>query len=124
MRTVGYALIKKDATTGISAIPIEKFKGEIVRVIEFAEDGGVLVVDREAIGIAIFDKCDVQSSFKCIEGPFSIIIDSNLNRSQQIAYAAKCMNRKGGYNEILKQMVIVASIHKGQFNDSFIWQLQ
>ncbi len=123
MDIVGYALIKKDAKTGVSAIPIEKFTTQAVRVMEFGHDGCVMVVDPQATGIAIFDKEDVVKSFRCtVLGHF--ICPPDLNVVDQMIYTAKAGSRKGGYNELVAQLVIGASIHKGEFNDSLLWQKQ
>ena len=123
MEVVGYADIKKDATTGTSAIPISKFIDGPCRVMEFAEDGGVLVIDREAQGLAMFDKEDVYRKFKCgFCG--EVVTPPNLSLTDKIIYAGKCMTRKGGYNNLLKQMVIQASLMKGEFYDHFLWAKQ
>lgn len=123
MEIVGYALIKKNATTGKSAIPIEKFQGEICRVFEFAADGGALVMDREATGLAMFDKEDIRSQFKCcMEG--QVVCPPELNIIERWAYAMKCLQRKGGYNQIMQQLVVVSSINRGAFDDRILWAKQ
>lgn len=123
MEIVGYCFIKKNATTGVSPIPIEKFAGNIVRVLEFASDGGVMVIDNEATGIGIFDACDVHSKFRCsVFG--HMVIPPNLKYSDKLLYIAKCHSRKGGYDDMINKMVIDASLSKGEFNDSFLWQNQ
>jgi hypothetical protein len=123
MEIVGYAQIKKDAKTGISAIPLEKFFGYPCRVLEFASDGGVMVVDSGATGIATFDKCDILSSFKCsIFG--NVICPPDLDLMGKMAYSAKCMGRKTGYNDLLLRMVIHLSLFKNKFDDSILWAKQ
>lgn len=123
MELVGYAEIKKDATTGMSAIPLDLFKGNIVRVYEFAHDGGVLVLDAKATGLATFDACDVVRKFECSEvGEY--LIPPGLHFLEQHLYVAKLMSRKGGWNSLLRQMLIRASLHKGKFNDTFLFQKQ
>ena len=123
MDLVGYALIKKDATTGISNLPIDKFTTQPVRVMEFCSDGGVLVVNAAATGLATFDKCDVVRSFKCsIQG--YVICPPDLNLVEQMFYVGKALTRKGGYNEMVGHLVIGASLHKGEFNDNVLWQKQ
>ena len=37
---------------------------------------------------------------------------------------SKRMFRKGGYNDIVKKMVIAASLNRGEFNDVFLFQKQ
>ena len=119
---VGYAVIKKDATTGVSPVPISNFTTPHgVRVLEFATDGGVLVVDAEGSGLCMFDKCDVITSFKCSVENDVIIPPDITDFMQKMLYVTKVNMRKGGYSNILKRMVIAASLHKGEFNDSFLW---
>lgn len=121
-KVVGYAIIKPTAQTGVSAVDIELFRGEICRVLEFS-NYGVLVVDREATGIAMFDNCDVLKHFKCKE-ECNVICHPDLSFHETMIYISKCMSRKGGYNNLLKQMVINISLHKGVFTDNILWQKQ
>ena len=123
MEIVGYAEIKKNATSGTSAVSLELFKGNVVRVFEFASDGGVLVVDAKATGLATFDACDVVRKFECSEvGEY--LTPPGLHFLEQHMYVARLMNRKGGWNSLLRQMLIGSSLHKGKFNDSFLFQKQ
>lgn len=120
---VGYALIKKGATKIVSPAPISDFTDGRVRVMEFADDGGVLVVNASGNAVAMVEKEDVISSFRCnLEA--DVVCPPNLNILQRYEYAAKCSLRKGGYNHIVREMVIAASLHKKEFNDGFLWQKQ
>jgi len=124
MDVVGYIEISKDATNMVSAIPISKFQGQTVRVFEFAQDGGALVIDREATGIAMVEKECIKRSFKCTMINNDIVAPPGLNFVEQMLYTTKCMSRKGGYNNIIKEMVIQFSLMKGKFTDDFLWQKQ
>lgn len=118
----GYCYIKKDATTGVGT-KLETFIGKRCRVIEFTREGDVLVVNSEANGMATFDAKDVRTKFECtVCGDY--IMPPNLNMVQQTIYMGRIQMRKGGYNNILKEMVIEASLHKGVFNDNFLWAKQ
>ena len=120
MDTVGYCTIKKDATTG-KGTDIKTFLGADVRVMEFARDGGVLVVNCKATGMAMFDKEDVVRKFEC--GTYGeYITPPNLNPLEQMAYMTKLITRKGGFNNLVRSMVIQASLHKGKFTDDFLFQ--
>lgn len=118
---VGYATIKKDATTGVS-IDLPSFLGQDVRVLEFSKhDGSVLVVNREATALGTFEKEDVYRSFECsVIG--DVICPPGLNFIEQIAYQVKVHSRKGGYVPLLKGMVIQASLMKGRLYDDFLFQ--
>lgn len=123
MDVVGYAEIKKDATTGRSPIPIENFIGKPCRVMEFTPEGDVLIVNSEATGLATFDACDVYRKFECkVLG--DVLTPPDMNMVEQTIYVAKVQTRKGGYNNLLKQMVIQASLLKGKFTDSVLFAVQ
>ena len=123
MEIVGYCIIKKNATTGTGCKDQSKFVGQTCRVMDFAEDGGVLVMNHQGTEIATFDREDVARSFKCKE--FSdVICPADMSSFEQLIYVAKCQSRKGGYNHILKNMVIARSLMKGKFDESFLWAMQ
>ena len=122
MNVIGYAIIKKDAKTGTTAGVLDNFLGKIVRVIEFAIDGGCLCIDRQATGLATFDKCDIKSYFKCSVYGGQYICPPGKSILEDMAYATKCSLRKGGYDNIVREMVIMSSLHRGEFNDDFLWR--
>jgi hypothetical protein len=119
---VGYCTIKPNATSGIG-VDLQSFIGKDCRVMEFASDGGVLVLNREATAMAMFDKADVKTSFKC--SPLGdVLCPSGLNFIEQTLYANKVLMRKGGYNNLLKNMVIGASLSRGVFTDDFLFSVE
>lgn len=116
----GYCTIKKDATSG-TAQNLDKFLGKDVRVMEFARDGGVLVVSSDATEMAMFDKVDVIRKFECtVMGEY--IMPPRLDELQKMAYMVKLSHRKGGWNNTLKNMVIQYGLMKGVYNDDFLFQ--
>lgn len=122
MEVQGYCEIKGNAKTG-NGPKLERFIGKIVRVMEFNACGDVLVVDNESDGLAQFDACDVARSFRCsAQGEF--ILPPDLDAVNQMAYIFKVQNRKGGWAPILKQMIILHSLHKGTYTDTVLWQKQ
>lgn len=120
---VGFAHIKKDATTCTGARNPSEFIGETCAVMEFGVDDCILALNPQGTAMAMFDKEDVKASFKCGYSN-GVVTPPGLNMMAQMMYVAKAQTRKGGYNNIVKQMVIAASLHKNEFNDSFLWQLQ
>ena len=123
MDVVGYAKIKQNATT-IKGTNINTFLGKTVRVFEFADDGGILCINAEASAMAMIDKEDILTSFKCFMFG-EIPVPPNLtNMVEQGMYAMYCNNRKGGYTPLVGNMVIEGSLMKGKFCDSILWQLQ
>ena len=122
MDVVGYATIKKDAV-GQSPLPMSEFQGQDVRVFEFASDGGALVINAKATGIAMFDKEHIYRKFECgVSG--DVLTPPGMNVVDQMMYMSKVLSRKGGYNNLLKNMVIQASLMKGKFNDQFLFAVQ
>lgn len=123
MNIVGFCTISKNATSCAGAENPSEFIGKDCIVMEFTDFGDVLVLNPEGTALAMFEQKDVYRKFKCgyVNG---VITPPNLDLINQMAYVGKCMARKGGYNIILKNMVIVASLQKGEFHDSFLWQKQ
>lgn len=123
MNIVGFVDIKKDATTCKGAQNPNEFIGETCAVMEFGHDESVLVLNPKGTAMAMFDKEDIRRQFKCtVEG--GAICPPNQNTIENMLYAGKCMSRKGGYNSLLKMMVIQASLMKGVFDDRILWAKQ
>lgn len=120
---VGFVHINKEATTCHGADNPKEFIGQTCAVMEFASDGGALVLNPQGSALAMFDKEDIQRSFKC-GVTNNVITPPNLGVIAQSAYATKAMMRKGGYDNLVMNMVIQASLSRGEFCDSFLWQNQ
>ena len=120
MDTVGFCTIKSDAKSGVSP-DVKSFLGKDCRVMEFASDDGVLVINNEATAIGMFDKEDVLRKFECsVVG--DVIVPPGLSLVDQIMYVGKVTTRKGGYVPLLRNMVIEASLMKGVLTDGFLFQ--
>ena len=119
---VGFCTISKNATSCRGAENPSEFTGKDCAVVEFS-NGDVLVLNPQGTALAMFEQKDVYRKFKC-GYVNNVVTPPNLDLIGQMAYVGKCMTRKGGYNNILKNMVIVASLQKGEFYDSFLWQKQ
>jgi hypothetical protein len=120
---IGFAHIKKDASTCKGAKNPNEFLGEICAVMEFGVDDCVLVLNPKQTALAMFDKEDVLRSFKCIVIG-NTICPPNQHPLETMVYVGKCIERKGGYDNIVRNMVIESSLAKGEFYDNFLWQLQ
>jgi hypothetical protein len=118
---VGYCQIKSGAKSGKPETEYDFTKAIFLRVMEFDSEGGVLVINPEATELAMFDVVDVKCSFKC-EVYMGCILPPDLDIMQKMLYANKLMGRKGGYNLIIKNMVIMTSLHKGRYSDGFLFQ--
>lgn len=122
-KIVGFAHINKNATTCSGALNPNEFIGQTCAVMEFGFDDCVLVLNPQGTALASFDKEDVQRSFKC-DYSGGIITPPGLDMLNQMLYVAKAQQRKGGYNNLVRNMVIESSLSKGEFSDSFLWQKQ
>ena len=128
---VGYCIITKNSKSWISPAPIADYEGKPIRVLEFGHDGCVMVLHNKGTAIATFNKEDILSKFECSTfrvGDVDVICkksdkDGFFDMEKQ-TYVQRCLHRKGGYNSLLSNMVIAASLHKGEFCDDFLWQMQ
>ena len=121
---VGFVRIKNDATTCKGARNPNEFIGKTCSVIEFGVDDCVLVLNPNGSAMAMFDKEDIQTKFKCSGLHSGVVCPPNLNEMDKLMYISKALSRKGGYNNLVMNMVIQASLMKGEFSDTFLWQLQ
>jgi len=120
---VGFVDISKNATSCKGAKNPNEFIGKTCPVMEFGVDDSVLVLNPEGTALAMFDKEDVARSFKCgyCNG---IVTPPNLDMFNEMMYVTKAQQRKGGYNTLVRNMVVQFSLMKGTFHDSFLWALQ
>lgn len=118
---VGYCLIRSTATTFTGTKPLAEFLKHPMRCTEINEEGDVLVINPAADAMASVHACDVLSKFRCdVHGEY--LLPPDLDYYNQVAYIAKLMNRKGGYNNTLRQMIVYNSLRKGKYDDDFIFQ--
>lgn len=120
---VGFVTINKNATTCKGALNPNEFIGETCSVMEFDREGGVLCLNPQGTALAMFDKEDVARSFKCGYSG-GVITPPNLDMLGEMSYVIQAQQRKGGYCGLVRNMVIEASLMKGEFTDSFLWAMQ
>ena len=100
----------------------ESLVGRPLRIMDVAVDNsGFLVL--EPNGLALVDvrsMDDVESHFLCDEFN-GVLIPCGLSTEEKLIQSMRRLNRKGGYNELLRKMVIVASLQKKEFNDDFLF---
>ena len=68
---------------------------------EFGFDGSVLVLNPKSTALAMFDKTDVSSSFKCGYSN-GVVTAPDLHIFEQMAYVQKAQQRKGGYDRLVR----------------------
>ncbi len=120
---VGFVHINKNATTCKGAKNPNEFIGQTCAVMEFGDDGCVLVLNPQGTALAMFDKEDCYRSFKCGYSN-GVVTPPHLANLDQMMYVLKSQQRKGGYNWLVRNMVIESSLMKGEFHDNFLWQMQ
>lgn len=123
MDIVGFCMLK----TEVDKDPVMKapngWANKPIRVLEFDAWGGVLALDNSATAMGMFDKEMIIHSFKCtIVG--DMICPPDLDHIEQLMYTGRVMTRKGGYDPILKHLIIGASLHSNKFNDKLLWHNQ
>lgn len=64
---------------------------------------------------------DIRSWFRCDEIG-DILLPPGLTEAQQLYEVSIRYNRPGGYNQIIRSLVIAASLQSGKFNDKFLFQ--
>ncbi len=120
---IGFVHISGNATTCKGAKTPNEFIGQTCAVMEFDSEGGVLCLNPQGTALAMFDKEDVYRSFKCGYSN-GIVTPPNLEMIEQMTYVVKAQQRKGGYNWLIRNMVIQASLMKGKFHDGLLWEMQ
>lgn len=70
--------------------------------------------------IDIRDMNDVESYFLC-EMVGEVILPPGLSTEDKAFYYSKRLNRIGGYNDIVKKMVIMNSLRSGKVDDRFLF---
>lgn len=126
MNIQGYCIIKSGAEFDFLTMPDQdpkEFWGKPIRIMDFGVDGSVMVVNNNGNMLATFKKEDIAAMFKC-EMQGNVVCPPGLNEIDKLLYVGKCLGRKGGYNDIIRYMVICASLHKNEFNDSVLWAKQ
>ncbi len=94
-------------------------------IMDIAVDGdGLMVIEPKGrCVIDVRNMESIRSWFECEEYG-GIIMPRNLNMVEKLVFWSKRTGRKGGYGAIVKQMVIMSSLHKGKFTDDFLFQNQ
>ena len=122
MEVAGYCVVKNTADFSM-AMPDDKSQwvNKPLRALEINEEArSVLVVSPCGAGIAMFDMDSLKSYFHSVEIG-GVLLPKNLDMMERTMYHGLVISRNGGYNHLLKQMVIMQSLHKGEFDDSVLW---
>ena len=117
----GYVILKEDCPSFISPGKISSYQ-PYCRALEINEHGALLIAN-DALSVGTVDAEDIRRSVR-LEIFNGVACPPDLDTVAKMAYALKATSRKGGYNDLVRQMIIMASLHKGEFCDSLLWQKQ
>ena len=96
-----------------------------LRIVDIAVDNsGFLVLEpngRALVDVRSMD--DVYRHFLCDEYG-GVLLPCGLSAEEKMIQSMRRLTRKGGYNELLRKMVIATSLHSGEFNDDFLFAKQ
>lgn len=119
----GYAQIKKGEFPHHCMGPVEAYWEHPVRVMDWGVDGSALVITAAGNAMGDFPPEAVLRSFRCSERGH-ILLPQGLDVLGEMTYTGRCLSRKGGYNQMVRHMVIAASLARGAFTDDFLWQVE
>ena len=120
----GFCILKNFATVrGYRGNLAELLNTPLVIMDVAVDKSGFLILNKQHTAMADVQMSDVDRYFLC-EIVCGVVLPPNLTQEQKAAGVAKRISRKGGYNHIVKNMVIAASLTKGEFNDDFLFELQ
>lgn len=121
----GYCTLKNINTVkGYIYNPEELLKAPFLRIFDIAVgNDGFMILNPQGTALAMVDMPDVDRYFLC-DDMAGVLIPPDLTFMQQLIEVAMRQSRKGGYNEIIRRMVIGASLHAGKFNDDFLFEKQ
>ena len=120
---IGYS--KEHDPDGYNDIEQGLIKALYIPVVDIGTDGNSLLCI-EPGGRALVDVCsmaDVACWFQCRERG-DVVLPVCDDELELLAEMSRRIARKGGYNHLLKGMVILNSLRKGEFNDDFLFAKQ
>lgn len=127
----GYCQIKRDNHAFIFGLPDNEIESSKIKkmisdsaylpIMDIAvNNSGFLCYGPSGTLIDITDMKDVTAYFLC-DIYADVICPKGLSTLDRMVYASKRLLRKGGYGDIIRKMVIVASLHKGKVEDNFLF---
>ena len=106
-------------------IKADLMRAPYVRIVDIAVDGsGFLLLEpkgRALVDVRSMD--DIERWFECrVRG--EVVLPKTDDEVQLMVEMGKRLCRNGGYNRILKGMVILNSLMKEEFDDNFLFERQ
>lgn len=123
MELKGYAELKTDASPHFCMGPLENYRGQVLRVMDWGVDGSVLVLNMQGIELGDFPPEAIYRSFRCKEHGM-VLLPPDMGLLEQMVYTTRCLTRKGGYDKLVRWMVIGASLAREKFEDGLLWAVE
>lgn len=118
----GFCILKSTQTVRGYAGDIAELLNTPLVIFDVAVNGdGFLIMNKSMTAMADVRMPDVDRYFLC-EIIGGVVIPPDLSIEQKMAEITKRRARKGGYNDIIKNMVIAGSLAKGKFDDRFLFE--
>ena len=120
----GFCILKSTQTVRGYAGDFAELLDTPLVIFDVAVNGdGFLIMNKSMTAMADVRMPDVDRYFLC-EIVCGVVIPPDLSIEQKMAEVTKRIARKGGYNNIIKNMVIAGSLAKGKFDDRFLFEMQ
>jgi len=124
MEINGFFELNSDANLKFAMGENKIWINKIIKALEINEDtNSVLGLDDSGTQMGMFEMSDVKRYFHC-QVTQGIIIPIGLNLVDSMIYMQKRIDRKGGYDAVVRALVIGCSLHKGAVDDKFLFQKQ
>lgn len=125
LKSLDYVFIGYDKSSdpeGYAKIEKSILDAPFLRIIDIAVDrSSFLVLPPEGNAlIDIRDMNSVRSWFECTDLGV-VLLPPGLDAAKQFLEAGIRLSRKGGYNPVIRNMVIINSLRKGEFDDRFLF---
>jgi len=118
----GYVMIKHNAACKFSMGEPSDWRGKKLRAMELNDrTDSALVVSNDAQMMGQFDYSDIERMFHCDEA-MDVLLPPHLDELEKMIYSTLVTTRNGGYNNMCREMVIMASLHREELCDSVLWQ--
>ena len=118
--TAGFVILKSNADCKHAVGDPKEWTSGIKLALEINNrTNSVLLVQGAQMGM--FDFKDVDRKFECIRQG-DVLMPLGLNEMEKMMYFGLVMGRNGGNNNMTMRMVMAASLHRGEFCDSVLWQ--
>lgn len=123
MEIQGYCMLKSTNTVkGYAGEMSDLLQPNYLRILDIAVDNsGFLVLNSKGSALAMVEKSDVDMYFLC-NVYCGVICPPNMNLFEKTAFTLSRIGRKGGYSNIVASLVILTSLIKGEFTDSFLFK--